>query len=100
MEVISHSGNFLDFLLHLCFPDLAGKIRATDGGHLVSLDQNIKQKQNKCRNKIVYNNKNLIYRKMKPEHVAGPCTHCISLREQASLPKHMGVKTFAKGLLV
>lgn len=77
--------------------DLAGKIRAAGGGLLVSLDKKIEEKQKKHRNKIVDNNKSLIYRRMKLEHVAGSCTHCISLREQASWPKHVESEPLPRG---
>lgn len=78
-EEIVHFSNFLDFALHLCFRDLAKKIRATDRGHLVSLDKDIGRKQKKHKNKFDIH-KSLICRRVRGGHAAGSCSHCIRLR--------------------
>lgn len=48
-EEIAHFGNFLDFPLHLCLRNLAGKIRETDRGQLVFLDKGESKKNIKTK---------------------------------------------------
>lgn len=71
---------------------------ATDSGHLVSLDEEIEEKQQKHRSKIIDNNKSLIYRRTKAEPVAGPCILHQPQRE-GFLARACGARTFPKGSL-
>ena len=75
---------------------MAGKIRATDRGQLMSLDKEIGEKQKKHKNKVD-NNKSLIYRRMKNGRVAGPCTCCNNLRKKACWPKHLESEPLPRG---
>lgn len=95
-EEIVHFSNFLDFALHLCFSDLAKKIRATDRGHLVSLDKDIGRKQKKHKNKFDIH-KSLICRRVRGGHAAGSCSCCIRLRKKSSWPAHVESEPLPSG---
>lgn len=95
-EEIAHFGNFLDLPLHLCFRNLAGKIRATDRGQLVFLDKEIGRKQEKHKNKVD-THKSLIFRRMRGGHAAGSCSCCIELGKKSSWPAHMESESLPSG---